>query len=174
MSESKQDVVVRMVKAGQSTREEIKEAAGCTSGALASYLSAMANAAKFTGAEICPIEEEIDGKKVFTVMTYADVQAIKEERAANRSPGAVKKSPEERLKAAEKRLTRSESALDKLDDRISAADGEVGEELQLRFDKAKIEVQLAEIEIARLNDLVSSADEDDDVDEDEDEDEDLM
>ena len=47
---SKETVVVEMVKAEQYTREEILAESGATPGSLASYLTAMRNAAKFTGA----------------------------------------------------------------------------------------------------------------------------
>lgn len=167
MSESKQEAVVKLVEAGIHSREEIKDQIDCTTGSLASYFSGMRNAAKFTGAALCPIEEEveIDGeiKKVMVCKTFAEVQAIKEERAASRTSKSASKSPEERLEAATKRLTRCESILDKFDDRVSSADGEISEELSLRFDKAKIEARLAEIELARCKELVATAD---DVEED--------
>jgi len=166
MAESKQDVVVRLVKEGMHSRVAIKEEAGCTSGALASYFSGMRNAAKYTGEPLCPVEIELeDGSKVMVAKTIEEVESIKEERAATRTTAAAKKSPEERYEAAVSRLSRCESALDKLDDRISSADGEVAEEVTLRFEKAKIEVRLAEIELDRCKGLVDSSE---DVEEDED------
>jgi len=158
---SKETIVVEMVKAGQSTREEIKDAADCTSGSLASYLSAMRNAAKFTGAVICPIEvaagtEEDADRKVFQVMTFDEVEEIKAERTANRPSAASKKTPAERLEAAKKRLIRCENAAEKAVERAENDDS--NEELELRADKAQIEVKLAEFELARAEALVTEDD----------------
>jgi hypothetical protein len=156
---SKETIVVDLVKAGESTREEIREAADCTSGSLASYLTGMRNAAKYTGVAICPVEvedpEDAD-RKVFVVKTFDEVEEIKAERSVSRPSAASKKTPAERLEAAEKRLTRCESAAEKASDRAANADGNV--ELDLRADKAEIEVKLAAIELDRAKALVDSAD----------------
>lgn len=153
MSKSKQEVVVEMVQAGTYTRAEIKEGAQCTSGALASYLSGMRNAAKFTGSEICPIEVDVDGKKVFQVTTFAKAEAIKAERVASNSSSTSAKTPAERLDAAEKRVTRVSNKLEKAEERAEA--NEDSRELQLRWDLAKIEVELADIELEKAKALVA-------------------
>jgi len=170
MSQSKEEIVVGMVKAGIHTRQEIKDESGCTSASLASYLSGMRNAAKFTGVSICPIEiEDDDGKKVFRVILFADYEAAKAERAANKPSAASKKTPAERLDGAEKRLIRCESAYDKAKDRAEA--DEDNRELELRSDKAQIELELADIELKRAQALIDSdeaeADEAPEADEDE-------
>lgn len=156
MAISKQDQVVELVKAGVSTRVEIRESVGCTSGALASYLTGMRNAAKFTGASICPVEvdKEVDGemKKVFTVMTFQESEDIKAERAANRTTSTSTKTPEERVEAAEKRMTKCETAVEKAVERAEKDADNV--ELELRADKAKIDVKLAEIELNRAKALI--------------------
>lgn len=157
MSMSKQDLVVKLVQEGIHTRQEIKDAVGCTSGAFATYLTSMRNAAKFTGAEICPIEEEkeIDGvvKKVFVVTTFQAAEEARAERAATNTSTAAAKTPAERLDAAQKRIARCESAVDRAIERSEAAEDNV--ELQLRAEKAQIELKLAEIELERAKALVA-------------------
>ena len=141
---SKQDQVVELVKAGQYNRDEILAEVGCTAGALSSYLSGMRNAAKFTGAEICPV---IDENGVFSVTTYEEFEAQKAEAAANRKPKAPAKTPEERWMAASKRVTRCEKAAASARDR---ADGNPDDrETDLRARKADIELELAQIEMER-------------------------
>lgn len=153
---SKQDIVVKMVKESKYTRQEIKDAAECTSGSLASHLSMMANAAKYTGEALCPIEEEIDGKKVMTVKTYNEVQDAKEARKGSTASRSTK-SPAERLKAAELRLVKCTKAAAKFDERMEVIeDDDIPEELQLRNDKAQIDVRLAEIDVETMTQLVAN------------------
>lgn len=155
-TKSKETIVVEMVKAGIHTRDEIREAADCTSGSLASYLTGMRNAAKFTGVDICPVEvNDDDGKKVFTVGNYEEIEAAKAARVGSRSTAAAK-SPAERLEAAEKRVTRCENAEEAAIARYEK-DGS-SEELQLRAAKAEIELKLAMIELEKAQDLVDSSD----------------
>lgn len=153
---SKEQIVVDMVKAGESTREEIKEEAECTSGSLASYLSGMRNAAKYTGVAICPVEivdPNDEDRKIFTVMTFDEVEEIKAERVAK--PAASKKTPAERLEAAEKREARCDKAVEAADKRADADPD--NEELSLRAQKADIEFKLAGIELERAQMLVDDA-----------------
>ena len=72
---NKQQIVANMVKEGTHTRQEILEKADCTPAALAGYFSSMRNAAQFTDAPVYPVEKEIDGRKVFTAMTFEDAEA---------------------------------------------------------------------------------------------------
>lgn len=161
MSESKQDVVVRLVREGVHTRQEIKDQAGCTAGALASYLSGMRNAAKFTGAEVCPVEVSLDdGKKVMQVTTFALAEEAKAERAT-KTKSASTKTPAERLEAAKKRVEKCGVALDKAQERAEAS--EDNRELELRFKKAEIDAELADIELARCEALIVEDESMDDV-----------
>ena len=161
---SKQEQVVNLVKEGKYTRKEIKEMVGCTANVFATYLSAMRNAANFTGVDICPIEEEIevDGKikKVMTVTSFKAAEAAKAERAAA-SGRASTKTPAERLEAADRRVERTSSALDSAKERYEA--NEDNRELELRYEKAKIEAELAEIEQARAKALVEAQESEADV-----------
>lgn len=148
MSEqTKQDVIVEMVKAGKSTRDEIIAAANCTTKAFASYLTTMRNAAKFTGAVLCPTEVEVDGKKVMVAKLYAEVMAGREERKAAAKPGKLDaKSPAEKYALAQKRVEKADTALAKFEEKI-AVDGKFSKNTEgwFRFEAAKIEKGLADL-----------------------------
>lgn len=163
---SKEAIVKDLIEIGKSTREDLKAAAECTSGSLASYLSAFRNAAKFTGVAICPIEIEIDDgdgvKKVFVFKTFEEVEAIKAERSPAKSK-AVAKTPAQRLDAATKRVTRTSNILDKAAERFEADSD--NRELELRYQKAQIEAELAEIELKRASTLVAAEASAEDADE---------
>ncbi len=153
---SKQDTVVRMVKEGVYTRQEILEEANCTPGALASYLSAMRNAAKYTGQPICPIEiTEDDGNKVFSTASFEEVEEAKAERAANRPAAGPPKTPEERLAAAEKKVARCDKAnssvLLKLD---KDQDNEI---LNLKSQVCSLQLRIADIELAEAQSAADMA-----------------
>ena len=138
---SKETIVVEMVNAEQYTREEILAESGATPGSLASYLTAMRNAAKFTGATCCPIEVEEDGKKIFKVTTWDEAEAVK----AARVPKTKKSEPktfEERLDAAQKRVAKVTIQLDK----AKAA----FEETETRTSELRVTILEAELEIAEI------------------------
>ena len=149
---SKQEQVIELVKEGKHTREQIKEQVGCTTGSLASYLSTMTNIARFGDAVLCPISDK-DG--VMSVTTYEEAEAAKAERASGRTAVAAK-TPAERLEAANKRVTRCTNALDSAAERASKDD--TNRELELRHNLAKINAELADIELARAKDLVNEDD----------------
>ena len=138
---SKETVVVEMVNAEKYTREEILAESGATPGSLASYLTAMRNAAKFTGATCCPIEVEEDGKKIFKVTTWNEAEAAK----AARVPKTKKSEPktfEERLDAAQKRVAKVTIQLDK----AKAA----FEETETRTSELRVAILEAELELAEI------------------------
>lgn len=138
---SKETIVVEMVNAEKYTREEILAASGATPGSLASYLTAMRNAAKFTGAVCCPIEVEEDGKKIFKVTTWDKAEAAK----AARVPKTKKSEPktfEERLDAAQKRVAKVTIQLDKAK--------AVFEETETRTSELRITILEAELELAKI------------------------
>jgi len=151
---SKQEQVIELVKAGKSTREQIKEAVGCTTGSLASYFSTMSNIAKYTDTEMCPVTDPETG--IMSVTTHALAEEAKAAKAANRPSAASKKTPAERLEAAEKRVVRCTNALDSANKR--AEDNEDNREMKLRADLAGINAELADIELDRCKDLVASVD----------------
>ena len=143
---SKETQVFEMVKERSMTRQEIIEAAGCTPGSFASYLSAFRNAAKLTGAPVCPVEvpsEDDPEKKVFKIVTFDEAETYKAAQAATRKTAGPAKTPEERFLAAKKRLARCEKARVNAYERADARAGD--EELRLRAEKATIEYQLAEL-----------------------------
>ena len=138
---SKETIVVEMVNAEKYTREEILAESGATPGSLASYLTAMRNAAKFTGATCCPIEVEEDGRKIFKVTTWDEAEAVK----AARVPKTKKSEPktfEERLDAAQKRVAKVAIQLDK----AKAA----FEETETRTSELRVTILEAELEIAEI------------------------
>lgn len=143
---SKETVVVEMVNAEQYTREEILAASGATPGSLASYLTAMRNAAKFTGATCCPIEVEEDGRKIFKVTTWDAAEAVK----AARVPKTKKSEPktfEERLDAAQKRVAKATIQLDKAKAAFEETETRTSE---LRVTILEAELELAEIALDKL------------------------
>jgi hypothetical protein len=143
---SKETQVFEMVKEGNRTRQEIIEAADCTPGSFASYLSAFRNAAKLTGAPVCPVEvpsEDDPERKVFTVTTFEEAETLKAAQASTRKSAGPAKTPEERFLAAKKRLARCEKAEANASERADANEG--NEELELRAEKATIERKLAEL-----------------------------
>lgn len=143
---NKQQIVANMVKEGTYTRQEILEKADCTSAALASYFSSMRNAAQFTDAAVCPVEKEVDGKKVFTAMTFEDAEEYREANTATRKAASTK-SPAERYEAAKKRVDKCTTAAEKARERADKNDD--NRELELRAQKAEIELELAEMDFAR-------------------------
>ena len=143
---SKETVVVEMVNAEKYTREEILAESGATPGSLASYLTAMRNAAKFTGATCCPIEVEEDGKKIFKVTTWDEAEAVK----AARVPKTKKSEPktfEERLDAAQKRVAKVAIQLDKAKAAFEETETRTSE---LRVTILEAELELAEIALDKL------------------------
>lgn len=143
---NKQQIVANLVKEGTHTRQEIFEKADCTPAALASYFSSMRNAAQFTDALVYPVEKEIDGRKVFTAMTFEDAEAYRKANTATRKSAAAK-SPEERYEAAVKRVEKCINAANKAVERFN--NNPDSEELKLRSEKAEIEVRLAQIALGR-------------------------
>ena len=143
---SKETIVVEMVNAEKYTREEILAESGATPGSLASYLTAMRNAAKFTGATCCPIEVEEDGRKIFKVTTWDEAETIK----ANRVPKTKKSEPktfEERLDAAQKRVAKVTIQLDKAKAAFEETETRTSE---LRVTILEAELELAEIALDKL------------------------
>ena len=143
---SKETIVVEMVNAEKYTREEILAESGATPGSLASYLTAMRNAAKFTGATCCPIEVEENGKKIFKVTTWDEAEAVK----AARVPKTKKSEPktfEERLEAAQKRVAKVTIQLDKAKAAFEETETRTSE---LRVTILEAELELAEIALDKL------------------------
>ena len=138
---SKETIVVEMVNEQCYTREEILQESGATPGSLASYLTAMRNAARFTGAVCCPIEVEEDGRKIFKVTTWDEAEAAK----AARVPKTKKSEPktyEERLDAAQKRIGRVAAALAKAEAAF--------QENETRANELRVTINTAELELANI------------------------
>jgi len=145
---NKQQIVANMVKEGTHTRQEILEKADCTPAALAGYFSSMRNAAQFTDAPVYPVEKEIDGRKVFTAMTFEDAEARRAQLGLDRCEVPKEaKSPKERYEAAVKRVEKCINAANKAVERFN--NNPESEELKLRSEKAEIEFRLAQIGLGR-------------------------
>jgi hypothetical protein len=146
MSQSKEQRVFEMVKEGTHTRQEIIDEVGCTAGSFASYLAAFRNAAKLTGAAVCPVEivDDESGNKVFTVKTWEEAEEIKAAQRASR-PAAKAKTPEERLILARKRVDRTTTAT--VNARARFDKDPENRVLELRANRADIDAELAIIEL---------------------------
>ena len=142
---SKEQIVIDMVKEGVHTREDILKVSEATPGSFASYLTAMRNAAKYTGAEYCPVEVEVEGRKVFQVTTYENMLATKPEPKI-RKP-STPKTFAERLVATEKRVKRAMEANEKAQAKFIEVGTRVAE-LQALITNA--EVELAQIALTHL------------------------
>jgi hypothetical protein len=106
-----------------------------------------------------PVQTKNDEGEDVEVMTFRFVDAeekekLDAERAANSTAKTrAAKSPAERYEAAEKRVARCTKAAEAA--RARADKAEDNEELQLRADKADIELKLAEIEMDKASDNYS-------------------
>ena len=149
-NESKQEMVVRLVKDGLYTRQEIKDKVDCTAGALASYLNAMRNAAKFSGTALCPIEVENEkGEKVFVVRTFEEAEALR----AERSPAAriSKKSPQQQYAEAEKRAKKSQDVHTRMAERLAESKNVTATQ-KLRLEIARLTAELHRLEFSEMED----------------------
>lgn len=143
MSDNKLDKIVACIREGNQTRAEVIAAAGCTTNAFASYLTSLRNAAKYAGTNICPIEKEIDGKKVLVMGSYEEFEALKATSAS--AAAGVEKPLAEQHAAAIKNVNKTAMALAKFQARKEAGEKfEKGGIDDLRFQIAKLNAQLAQ------------------------------
>jgi len=144
MSDNKLDKIVACIREGNQTRAEVIAAAGCTTNAFASYLTSLRNAAKYAGTNICPIEKDLDGKKVLVMGSYEEFEALKAASASASSAG-VEKPLAEQHAAAIKNVNKTAMALAKFQARKDAGEKfEKGGIDDLRFQIAKLNAQLAQ------------------------------
>ena len=162
--QTKQEIVFNMVKAGQYTRDEIKDAAGCPASAFASYLSTMRTSAKFTGSDCCPVEVEDGDRKIFKAVTFEAAEAIKDARPTGRK-STSSKTPEERAALVAKRLEKLTNAYERAVERVDLNPD--NRAVALRATIAKAQLELAELEAATLPmDSIVDVGLDDDYDDD--------
>ncbi len=168
-NESKQEMVVRLVKDGLYTRKEILYKVDCTSGALASYLNAMRNAAKFTGAPLCPVEVvNEEGEKVFVAKTFEEAEALKADRPSAKR--ASKKTPWQQYVEAEKRAAKSQAAYERAKDRLGSIENPT-QAHNIRLEIARLTAELhifefQEMERPEPDEIAVDEDVDEDADED--------
>lgn len=150
---SKRDIIAEAIEAGGATMESLMEAANCK------YASVMSNFSMLRLMGKCPVKdvevvaEDEDGNEV-TEMTYRLVsteewEAIKVEKAENaKTKKAPTRTPEEMLEILTKRVEKAYKADASAQTRLDAnADSQI---LQLRAQKASIELQIANLELEEL------------------------
>lgn len=143
MTMAKRDTILEAIGAGGATRESLMEAAEVNSKGLASqftYLRLMGN---------CPMTNE-DG--TLRIGTKEEYEKYKADRAANAVTKTVARTPQKRYEMAEKRVAKSKKTVDTAATRFNSNTNDDLEcELQLRSDKADIDLELAEIEFERAS-----------------------
>jgi len=138
---SQQDKVVEMLREQKYTREEIMDTVGCNSACLASYLTGMRNAAKFSGTPICPIEKVEGDKKIFVLGSYEEFQTA---RTPKVKAASAAKTPAQRYAEAVKRVEKAEKAVE----RYAGAEEAEG---VLRFKIAELELELAQLLLSQMD-----------------------
>jgi hypothetical protein len=156
---TKRDIIIETIQAGGATMETLTEAADCKYASVMSIFS-MLRLMGYCPVKDVPVTETDEEGNEVTVMTYRLVspeewEAIKAEKASKvKAKRAPKKSPEEQLEALKKRIekltTTNESAQGK------ALDYPSNEILQLRAQKASIELRITELERDNLEEKINS------------------
>lgn len=157
---TKEEQVVNMIKEGTHTREEILKEVGVKPTVMASYLSGMRSAAKFTGAEIYPVEvlDKESNKRLFKVMTMDDAQAYIEAHRKTTSSTGKARTPLDKLRLARKRLRRAVAALGRWENVLEGDN--VSEESRLRHGVALAEHALADFLHSQVEETLEAIGED--------------
>jgi acetyl-CoA carboxylase carboxyltransferase component len=140
---NKRTLIEERILEGNATRQDLMEAASVDSKGLASQFTYM----RLTGK--CPV---VDADGIFSIVTQAEWDEMKAEKAANAKP--TKEStmtPEERLTAAEARVEKCAAAAKAAAERFNKNTVDAKErELKLRSDLADIQLELAKIALAEV------------------------
>lgn len=160
---SKRDIIAEAIEAGGATMESLMEAADCK------YASVMSNFSMLRLMGKCAVKdvetefpvldaegnEQIDdaGEVIMeTILTYrlvdaAEWEEIKAAKAANaKTKKAPARTPEETLEVLQKRVAKATKTVEGVVERANK--DEESQILQLRAEKANIELQIAELELA--------------------------
>jgi len=148
---SKRDIIADTIEAGNATMESLMEAAGCK------YASVMSNFSMLRLMGKCPVKdvpvvfEDEDGNETeemtYRLVTAEEWEAVKTEKAENaKTKKAPARSPEEMLEVLTKRVEKATKANDVAVTRFEA--NEDSQILQLRAQKAGIELQIAQLELS--------------------------
>ncbi len=142
---TKREIIIQEIEKGGATMDSLKEAADCKYESVMSIFSMLRLMGK------CPVKQE-DGTYKF--VTLEEWEELKAERAANAKTKSSKpKTPEEILKAAEKALARAEKAYSLAKERFEKSpDDHV---LDLKCQKAELELALAKINFNEAQDAVT-------------------
>jgi len=131
---TKREIVLQEIKKGGATMESLQEAADCKYESVMSIFSTL----RLMGQ--CPFKNE-DG--TYSIISSEEWEEYKASRASSAKKKA--KTPEEELEAAQKALDRAQKSCD-----LAKARTEKDPEdnvLDLRFQKAQLELRLAEIRL---------------------------
>lgn len=141
---SKRQIIIDAINAGGATIESLAAEANCK------YASVMSNFSMLRLMGMHPVKD-VPSEEDAETLTYRFVDSeeaaqIKEaQKAKSTTSKAPAKTPAERLDAAEKRFERCEKAEKAAGERADKGNSEL---LNLRADKAVIELKIAQIELA--------------------------
>lgn len=148
---SHQELVQKMISAGEYTRADIIAKVGCSPGSFASYLTAWRSAAKFTGAPCYPIEA--GENKIFQFMTADEAAKVRPTRAKSKAKSKGK-NPMVIRERLEQRILQLSTRIEKLE---GAAESEVN---SLKITVAKAQRRLLEIEFEAIVNYIDELEDD--------------
>jgi hypothetical protein len=144
---SKRDIVLAEIEKGGATIDSLCEAADCKYASVMSIFSMLRLMGK------CPVKDvpvkDKDGNETLTyrIVSPKEWDAIKAEKAAKaKTKAAPARTPEQVYEAAEKKVARCTTAVENAEKR--AAGKKATQIDKLKLQKAKIELQIANLEIA--------------------------
>lgn len=155
---TKRDIVIETIEAGGATMESLIEAADCKYASIMSIFSMLRLMGQCPVKDV-PVTVTDDEGNDTEVMTYRLVsveewEAIKAEKSANaKTKRQPKRSPEEQLEALNARIEKLSTAKDAA--QLKADDFPSSEVLQLKAEKAAIELRIVEIEKAELESKIN-------------------
>ena len=131
---AKRDIIYDRIMQGGATKEILMEVAEVNDKGLASQMTYLRLMGK------CPMKQD-DG--TYKIVTREEWDAYQESRAGVGGGSRAPQTPAKRKELAEKRVKRAASALDNAQKKFDAASDVLLNDLQ--FQKAKLELQIAEI-----------------------------
>ena len=147
---SKREIIADCIEAGGATMESLMAAAGCKYASVMSNFSMLRLMGKNPVKDV-PVESTNEDGETVTELTYRLVSneewaAIKAEKAANtKTKKAPARTPEQMLEILTKRVNKATIAMATANDRATASpDSPI---LYLRFQKAEIELKIANLEL---------------------------
>lgn len=143
---SKRQIIIDTINAGGATIETLAAAAECKYASVMSNFSMLRLMGMHPVKDVMVVQEDETEVLTYRFVTTDEMNQIKADAAAKAGEKKTvsKKSPADRLDAAEKRIVRCEKA-----DKTAAERADKGntELLNLRAEKAGIELKIAQIEL---------------------------